>query len=98
MKYIYIWHEDTQMYSIRVATEQEENRIKTAITLLKQCKTVHDSIIHDADTLYHGDIDRFIDDEAWYTVQQLHHDLSLVDELTKGLIELDTGKYYFPLW
>ena len=25
MKYIYTWHEDIQMYSIRIATEQEEN-------------------------------------------------------------------------
>ena len=98
MKYIYTWHEDTQLYTVRVATEQEENRIKTAITLLKQCKTVHDSIIQDADTLYHGDIERFIDDEAYYVVKQLHHNLSLIDEFTKGLIKLDTGKYYFLFW
>ena len=98
MKYIYTWNEDILMYSIRVATEYEEERIKNAVKMLKHCKTVHDSILHDADVYYHGDIDRFIDDEAWYTVQELHHDLAHIDILTNGLINLDTGKYYFPLW
>lgn len=98
MRYIYTWHEDTQMYSIRVATEEEENRINKALKLFKQCKSLHDSIINDANSLYNGDIERFIDDAAYYTVQFLHKDLDRVNDMTKGLIELDTNKYYFLMW
>ena len=98
MKYIYTWHEDTQMYSIRVATEQEENRINTALSLLKQCREVYNSIIRDANREYNGNLDLFIDNEAYYCVQELHHSLDLVNELSKGLIELNTGKYYFLMW
>ena len=98
MRYIYTWHEDTQMYSIRVATEEEENRISEALKLFKQCKSLHNSIINDAYHYYNGDLDRFIDDEAYYTVQNLHRDLNKVNDMTKGLIELATGKYYFFLW
>ena len=98
MRYIYTWHEDTQMYSIRVATKQEESRINDALKLFNQCKTVHNSVIADAEQYYNGDIERFIDDEAYYTVQNLHKDLNIVNEMTKGLIELATGKYYFCLW
>ena len=98
MRYIYTWHEDTQMYNIRVATEEEENKISEALKLFRQCKSIHDSIINDADSLYNGDIERFIDDEAYYTVQHLHKDLDKVNDMTKGLIKLATGKYYFFLW
>ena len=98
VRYIYTWHEDTWMYSIRVATEEEKNRIDEALKLFEHCKRLHDSIIHDADSLYNGDIDRFIDDEAYYIVQNLHKDLDRVNDMTKGLIELATGKYYFFFW
>jgi len=98
MRYIYTWHEDIQMYSIRIATNEEENRISEALKLFKQCKSLHDSIINNADSLYNGDIERFIDDEAYYTVQNLHKDLNKVNDMTKGLIKLATDKYYFILW
>lgn len=98
MRYIYIWHEDTQMYSIRVATKEEENRIREALKLFKQCKSLHDSIINDANSFYNGDIERFIDDEAYYTVKELHSDLDKVDELLRGLMSLATGRYRFYLW
>lgn len=98
MKYIYTWHEGTHMYSVRMATEQEENRISTAIRLLKKCKKVHQSIINDAYSHYNGDIDRFIDDEAYYVVKELHNDLDNINKLTEGLIELATDKYYFFNW
>ena len=98
MKYIYTWHEDTQMYSIRVATEQEENRINDALKLFKQCKVVYHSIINDANQYYNGDIDRFIDDEAYYVVKNLHNDLDTVNKLTEGLMTLATGNYCFYFW
>ena len=98
MKYIYTWNDTTGMYSVRVATNEEENNIKTAIKIFNQCKQTYRSIISDSYKYYKGDIDRFIDDEAWYVVQQLHKDLDKVDELTKGLINLSTGKYRFFLW
>lgn len=98
MRYIYTWHEDTQMYSIRVATEQEENRISTALELFNHCKTAYQSIIDDANQYYNGDVNRFIDDEAYYVVKELHKDLDTVNKLTEGLMTLATGNYCFYLW
>lgn len=98
MRYIYTWHKDTESYSIRVATKEEENRIREALKLFKQCKSLHDSIINDAAQYYNGDVERFIDDEAYCTMRKLHNDLDTVDELLKELMILDTSKYRFYLW
>lgn len=98
MKYIYTWHKDTKMYSIRVATKQEENRINIALELFNRCKTAYKSIIADANKYYNGDVDRFIDDEAYCAVQSLHNNLDTVNKLTKGLMTLDTNNYCFYLW
>ena len=98
MKYIYTWNENTSMYSVRVATKEEQKKINQAINLLNQCKQDYKSIIDDAYRYYKGDIDRFIDDEAYYYVQNLNKNLEKVNELTKGLIQFATGNYYFYLW
>lgn len=98
MKYIYTWNESTQMYTIRIATKEEESNIQVALQLFKECKQTYNSIICDAYREYNGDIDRFIDDEAYYVVQNLHKNLDKVNELTKGLINLNTENYYFYLW
>lgn len=98
MKYIYSWNETTNMYCIRFATKNEYDTIKSAIDLFEHCKQIHNSIIYDAYQSYNGDIERFIDDEAYYVVQELHKNLQKVESMTKGLINLDTGKYYFYLW
>jgi hypothetical protein len=86
------------MYSIRVATEQEENRISTALKLFNHCKTVYQSIIDDANQYYNGDVNRFIDDEAYYVVNELHKDLDTVNKLTEGLMTFATGNYCFYLY
>lgn len=98
MRYIYTWNSSTEMYSVRIATNEEESKINEALKLFEQCKRLHDSIINDAYHYYNGDLDRFIDDEAYFTVQYLHKDLDRVNDMTKGLIELATGKYYFFTW
>ena len=98
MKYIYTWNQDTNMYDIRLATKDEQILIDNATKLLAECKQIHNQIINDANELYHGDLDRFIDDEAYYCVQDLHNKLDLVSKLSKGLIDLNYGKYYFMLW
>lgn len=98
MKYIYTWHKDTKMYSIRVATKQEENRINIALKLFNQCKMVYKSIIADANQYYNGDVSRFIDDEAYCAVQTLHNNLDTVNKLTKGLMTLATSNYCFYPW
>ena len=98
MRYIYTWNPSTEMYSVRIATNEEESKINEALKLFKQCKILHNSIINDAYHYYNGDLDRFIDDEAYFTVQYLHKDLDRVNDMTKGLIELATGKYYFFNW
>lgn len=98
MKYIYTWNETISMYSVRFATKEEQEKINKAVNLLSQCKQCYKSIINDAYKYYKGNIDRFIDDEAYYTVQDLHKNLKKVDELTKGLVQFATDDYYFPLW
>ena len=98
MKYIYIWNNTTMMYSVRFATNEEENNIKTAIEIFNQCKQTYSNIVSDSYKYCKGDVGRFIDDEAYCTVQQLHKDLDKVEELTKGLINLNTDKYRFFLW
>jgi len=98
MKYIYKWNADTNMYDVRLATKEEQILIDNAVKMLDECRKLHNSIVKDANELYHGNLDRYIDDEAYYTVQNLHKDLDKVNDMTKGLIELVTGKYYFFLW
>ena len=98
MKYIYTWNADTNMYDIRLATKDDQILINEATKLLAECKQIHNQSINDANTQYNGDLDRFIDDEAYYCVQDLHNKLDLVGKLSKGLIDLNYGKYYFMLW
>ena len=98
MKYIYIWDCNKQQYQVRFATHEEEENIKQAIKLFNDCKQTYRQIINDAWREYNGDIDRFIDDEAYYAVQELHKNLDKVNELTKGLINLNTTKYTFMCW
>ena len=98
MKYIYTWNQDTNMYDIKLATKDDQILINEATKLLAECKQIHNQIINEANELYHGDLDRFIDDEAYYCVQDLHNKLDLVGKLSKGLIDLNYGKYYFILW
>lgn len=86
------------MYDIRLATKDDQILINEATKLLAECKQIHNQIISDANTQYNGDLDRFIDDEAYYCVQDLHNKLDLVGKLSKGLIDLNYGKYYFMLW
>ena len=97
MKYIYTWNQDTNMYDIRLATKDEQILINEATKLLAECKQIHRQIINDANTQYNDDLDRFIDDEAYFCVQDLHNKLNLVGKLSKGLIDLNYGKYYFML-
>lgn len=86
------------MYDVRLATKDEQILIDNAIKLLAECREIHNQIINDANTQYNGDLDRFIDDEAYYCVLDLHSKLDLVGKLSKGLIDLTYGKYYFMLW
>lgn len=83
MKYIYTWNQDTNMYDIRFATKDEQILIDNATKLLAECRQIHNQIIND---------------EAYYCVQDLHNKLNLVGKLSKDLIDLNYGKYYFMLW
>ena len=98
MKYIYAWNKDKNMYSVRMASKEEENKINDAIKLFEQCKREYYRIIDSANKEYSGDIDLFIDNEAYSTVQHLHQTLNQVEEMTKGLIKLDISKYCFLTW